>query len=648
MKPELRFETKQIMCDALGSCASVPDLCAGLIVQNDLEFCLAEDDEIFEGYGKRLNAYPYRQYLSYAAVPAPRECRTAVLENDFLRAVFLPEFGGRLWELYDKTSGRNLLYTNDIIRFRNLAVRSAWFSGGVEWNIGIIGHTPFTCEPLYTAQVTDSDGNPVLRMYEYERIRGVEYQMDFWLGQDDVFLNCRMRIANTSKRTVPMYWWSNIAVPEYSGGRIAVPAHSAFSSDMRRVYRTKIPVADGTDISFYNDIPFQVDYFFDIPRAEAKWIAHVDSGGYGLLHVSTDRLQSRKLFSWGHTEGAANWQRFLTENAGPYLEIQAGLGKTQYGCIPMAAHTAWEWLERYGAVSVDRAAVSGSYDGFAAAVRDVVDARCARADLERLLAQRKPLALTRGSVVQTGGGSGALEAVIRTVSGDRPLSAHLDYVFANDGQKEWAAFLHSGIVPQCGADTPPKEFVCEPVLYERLQSAVNQKENAGNWYAHYTLALLHAYYERPDLAVREMDAARNLSANAWTCHGSAALCTLCAPCEASGSVSAYAKAGIALRAGDIGYVKDMFKILLILHCERDITALYKLLPADVQSESRIRFDYLYALCRTGQKAQAAAVLTDDFVLDDLRECEPGISDVWHMLHGAAAPVPAQWDFKALS
>ena len=43
----------------------------------------------------------------------------------------------------------------------NLALRNAWFSGGVEWNIGMIGHTPFTMEPMFVNTLTDDDGNPV-------------------------------------------------------------------------------------------------------------------------------------------------------------------------------------------------------------------------------------------------------------------------------------------------------------------------------------------------------------------------------------------------------------------------------------------------------------------------------------------------------
>ena len=149
-----------------------------------------EKDEIYEAYGRKATVYPYRQQNGYTRKLSEQKVRTAVLENDWLKAVFLPEYGGRLWKLWDKEAERDLLYTNDVLRFSNLAVRNAWFSGGVEWNIGVIGHTPLTAEPLYTAQTETEKGEPVLRMYEYERIRGVVYQMDFWLEKRSRFLNC--------------------------------------------------------------------------------------------------------------------------------------------------------------------------------------------------------------------------------------------------------------------------------------------------------------------------------------------------------------------------------------------------------------------------------------------------------------------------
>ena len=62
--------------------------------------------------------------------------RVAVLENEFLRATVALDLGGRLLSLYDRRAGRELLYVNPVVQPANLALRNAWFSGGVEWNIG--------------------------------------------------------------------------------------------------------------------------------------------------------------------------------------------------------------------------------------------------------------------------------------------------------------------------------------------------------------------------------------------------------------------------------------------------------------------------------------------------------------------------------
>ena len=54
-------------------------------------------------------------------------------------------------------------------------------------------------------------------------------QMDFWLDDDSSYLKCRMRIVNESTEVIPMYWWSNMAVPEYEQGHITVPASEAYA-----------------------------------------------------------------------------------------------------------------------------------------------------------------------------------------------------------------------------------------------------------------------------------------------------------------------------------------------------------------------------------------------------------------------------------
>lgn len=648
MGTKLRFEKKMMMVSELGEEASVPDLVGSLILQNDLEFHLDEEDEIYEGYGKRTNSYPYRQYNGYNRELVKKEVQTAILENDFIRAVFLPGLGGRLWELTDKSTNSNLLYTNDVIRCSNLATRNAWFSGGVEWNVAVIGHSPFTTEPLFTAELTDDEGNPVLRMYEYERIRGVEYQMDFWLGESDTYLNCRMRIVNSGKEVVPMYWWSNMAVPEYEGGRIVVPAEKAYTSDKNGVRKVDIPMVDGVDITCYQDIGKQVDYFFDISHHAPKFIANLDASGYGLLHISTQRLRSRKLFSWGNNEGSARWQDFLTEDGGRYVEIQAGLSKTQYGCIPMAPHTAWEWMEQYGAVRVEEETGNGGYDRLREMLTDMVKREIAVRKPEEVLKERKKTALTKGQMVYSGSRYGALKIKTRAFCGDRSLSEHLDYgAFDVSG---WMNFLEDGIFMELSPDERPGDFMSERVFYERLKETIGSK-NKDNWYAHYQLGIMHMDVGSFADAEKELTASCTIVENPWAFHGLASLYRMMGDVKRSREVMA---AGIRLRTGDLGYVKEGFKLLLQAGGFKEVCVLYGMLPETVALESRILFDYMLALMRTGEGEKACEMLKSGFVLDDLREGEDSISDLWKELYGGESgteevlmEVPKEWNFSSL-
>lgn len=653
MKPQLRFEQQKMRVSPVGEEASVPDFLGSKIMQNNLEFELDETDEIYEAYGKCSNSYPYRQYVSYNRELMEQDVKTAVLENDFLKAVFLPEFGGRLWELTDKRTGKNLIYTNDVIRFSNLAIRNAWFSGGVEWNVGIIGHTPLTADSLYTARLEDEAGNPVLRMYEYERLRGVEYQMDFWLGEGDRYLNCRMRIVNTSKEIIPMYWWSNMAVPEYENGRIVVPAEEAFTSMDGRVFKVDIPKVKGVDVTRYGEIPAQIDYFFHIPKESPKYIANLNKDGYGLLQFSTQRLQGRKLFSWGHKKGGDHWQKFLTEDAGSYVEIQAGLGKTQYGCIPMPPHSAWEWLEQYGSVSVETKEMSGSFEDLRGHMTDYVSRELADTDLENRLVKSQCMAKSKGTLVLEGSSYGALKNVQRQMDGDRSLSPHLEY-HLTDEKKRWIDFLQTGVFFQQHPEDRPDDFMCDEEFYACLKETVKDV-NAGNWYAHYQLGAMHMQHCAYKKAREEWKESFRLQENAWACHGLACVYLLEGEKE---KAAKWMKRGLSIRIStvstDLPYVKEGFKILLSADAYEEILRFYELLAEEMQEESRIRYDYLKALGNCGKWDEVRSYLEShpEYMLDDLREGEDSVSELWMETHlricgESTCEVPAQWDFDSL-
>lgn len=611
---QFRVEMRTIRAAESGGESCLPDLLGERILQNYLEFRLGEEDEIFEAYGCLPNAYPYRQYNQYTRKLQPARVQTIILENRFIKAVFLPKYGGRLWELWDKETGRNLLYTNDVLQLANLAVRNAWFSGGVEWNIGVIGHNPFTIDPLYTARLEDEEGNPILRMYEYERIRGVVYQMDFWLGEEDRFLNCRMRIVNESADVIPMYWWSNIAVPEYEKGKIIVPSDQAYTNVNNIVYKVNIPMVKGVDVTEYQKIPKSVDYFFEIPETAPKYIANVDETGYGLLHISTDRLRSRKLFSWGNDDISDYWQGALTDQAGRYIEVQAGLGKTQYGCLPMAPHTAWEWMEQYGPVRIPEEIRRQPHVVRAAYLTGQILDSGRREQIEAKLQNTKKMARTKGRLLEAGSGYGALETRSRR-------TAHLEFQLEEASLLRWKHFFETGILHCPDPEEEPDQFLITEKNVNFLEAHMEEK-NQNNWYAHYHLGLGYYIQKRYEEAKKELLISQELKKNPWALHGLACIGLMVGKTE---EATAYIEEGIKMRPESVSYLKDGFKILHLCQQYETVIAIYEQLSGDMQAVGKIRLCYIDALRQTGEDEQACRLLEEGGGLEipDIREGELG-------------------------
>ncbi len=467
-----RLETKKYRVSSLTQNSDIPHL--SLEKQPHKSKSNIDNFEgLFIDYGWRETSYPYTQQNLYAE-ETEQEITVAIIENEYLYAEFLPTLGGRLWKLYDKKKQKDVLYTNDVIRFRNLSIRNAWFSGGVEWNCGVIGHSPFTCSQMYCAFVKGKNGEEVLRFYEFERVREIYYQIDFWLDENK--LMTAVRIENQNTEVVPMYWWSTMATPEYKGGRVIVPADSAYNnSDGMGIKKSTIPFDNGIDVSYPENIPNTIDYFYDIAHNEDKFIANVDKDGYGLLQFSSNNLKGRKLFSWGHRKGAKHWQNMLTDKAGDYVEIQAGLGKTQYECIPMPPKCVWSFSECYTLADIPADKVNASYDDLVNAVKKQINSLGGCSALDNSLADFiNNISLQKGEIIFKGSGFGYLNVVL---GGKAP--SHLEFC-ADDEIKSWLDLANGKKI------TDNLSFA----YGAKMKNLLHKNENICNWNIPYQLALL--------------------------------------------------------------------------------------------------------------------------------------------------------------
>ncbi len=629
-------ETIHIKGSALNGNSTIPPFVTMNNVQlQDQANCCEEDMHI--GYGFVQTLIPYLSQDRYSRETTELSFQSVVLENNFLRAVFLPELGGRLWQLYDKQKKADLLYTNDMFRPCNLALRNAWFSGGVEWNIGMVGHSPFTCSPLHT-ELCGEDGSglgPSLRMYEYERIRRVVYQMDFFLPEQSAFLHCRVRLVNPNEETVPMYWWSNVAVPERRKGRVIVPADSAFSNTTKGIEKVPVPIWDGRDISYPVNTAYAKDYFFHV-LSSYRYIVYANEAGDGLLQASTSCLKGRKLFVWGQHPGAARWQEFLTDQAGRYCEIQAGLARTQYECVPMPPQSEWEWIELYGAFHAEPQEVQGEYGAARQCVERQLSQLAEYRNLEDLLkTTRETIALRRGQKVLSGSPFGALENRLRAKQGRTLLPAHLTFEeeTVSEESAPWLELLETGCVSPQNPDRAPLSYMNQPEWLELLSLAWQQ--DPDNWWIAYQIGVQYYAGQNWDEAVRCWRKAVERNAAPWARLALAHACQMSQP----NGTEAEILAAEAMRQGaeDPDIVRDAWALLLSLGKGEQILSLNQYTELG-KTDGRCRFYLAEACYRAGDLQKAEEILLEHggLVVADLREGEPLTADLWLSIQEAKA------------
>lgn len=582
------------------------------------------------GYGRVSSVLPYLVQDGYTRERSVVEHRVAVLENDVLRATFLLGAGGRLWSLEHKATGRELLHRNEAFQPANLALRNAWFAGGIEWNIGTIGHTPTTCEPLHAVRVVLPDGTPVLRLYEFERIREVVFQIDAWLPAGSENLLVHVLITNPNAVEVPMYWWSNIAVPEAADVRVLAPADAAWKFGYDgRITRVPMPYVDGLDRSYTTKARDAAEYFFDIDKAARPWIAALDGGGTGLAQSSTSRMRGRKLFLWGQGDGGAHWQDWLSPEGGRYLEIQAGLARTQFEHLPMPARAQWSWVESYGLLKADPTVVHGEdWTAARALVGAQVERLAPAAWLEERLREASTFAAAAPSeVLQMGSGWGALERELRSSHGDssvsRPGTPFSDAMLG-PLQEPWLELLHSGRISPTSPHDAPATFQVSPRWRVSL-------EPATGW-----LPLLHLGVARAatgDIAGAAAAWRESLAAepNAWAWRNLGSL--MAAQGDLRGACDAYAQA-CALAPGLLPLTVERLRVMLEQGDHTGALTVIESLPAHLRSAGRIRLAEARAAVGCGDLARCGRLLAEGLELADIREGDGVLHDTWFDYHAA--------------
>ena len=633
---ELRIQTWKMAAADLGPENPLPPL--EFDQKSSKIVCSADiPKEIVEklSYGQITSQLPYSIQDGYTRELHPVDFQVAVLENELLRATFLLDYGGRLWSLFHKPSGRELLEVNPVFQLANLALRNAWFSGGAEWNIGTTGHSPLTCSPVFAGRLDRDDGTPVLRLYEWERIRQAPFQVDAYLPDSSAVLFLRVRIVNPNEEEIPIYWWSNIAVPELPGTRVIVPADSAYclGCKLGELIQIPVPYLSGIDYTYSQNVTHAADYFFAIPDEQYPWITALDESGKGLIQVSTNRMVGRKLWVWGKGIGGRNWQRFLSPPGKGYIEIQAGLSRTQLEHIPMPPGEEWSWLEAYGLLEADPKSVhSPDWQVAKQAVEEELTKLISNRDL--LTEFEKEGSYSKApisEVLHLGSGWGALERCRRGRFGEKDFCD--DSLIFNDEslseeQQPWLNLLEEGRFLRSDPDNPPLGFMVSDVWRDLLERSV-EVEDRDNWFAWYHLGVMRYFSGEIEGSHQAWKKSQELEWTPW------------------------ATRNLAVLARRDGRFDDASE-LLVLACNKNFSLLplaiecgnclieagrsgewlrlLAIFPDSIRSAGRIRLLEAQAALVEGDFDTIHRFFAEKVVMPDLREGEVSLSDLWYAYH----------------
>ncbi|MFC4809805.1 DUF5107 domain-containing protein [Paenibacillus sp. GCM10023250] len=258
----------------------------------------------------------------------------AVLENEYVRIEIMPELGGRIYRALDKTNGYDFVYYNRVIKPALVGLAGPWISGGIEFNWPQ-HHRPNTYGPVEYRIAENADGSATVWVSEIDRMYGTKVTAGFTLHPGKAYLEISAQLYNRTPVPQTFLWWANpaVAVNDHTQSVFPPDVTAVFDHGKRDVSR--FPIATGTyykmdysagvDISRYRNIPVPTSYM--AYKSDYNFVGGYDHGVQaGLLHVANHHISpGKKQWTWGNGEFGQAWDRNLTDEDGPYIELMTGV-----------------------------------------------------------------------------------------------------------------------------------------------------------------------------------------------------------------------------------------------------------------------------------------------------------------------------------
>ncbi len=322
---------------------------------------------------KRNDIYPYSRIDGFSHTGEPKEWSVVKLENEYIEVYILPEIGGKVWGAVDKTTGKDFVYKNDVLKFRDIALRGPWTMGGIEWNSGVIGHHVGAATPVNYRSYTDKDGTAHCVVGGMDLPSHMQWRVDISLPANSSYFEATTFWYNATSFYQPYYHWSNTASKSSEDLHFYFPGdHWIGHNGMSHPW----PVDElGIDRSWYkNNADRNNSSYHIFGSLDNYYVSYYHDEDFGMGHWSEIfGTPGKKIWLFSQARSGAIWENLLTDTHGQFVEVQAGRmfnqnsfssGHTPFKQTDFIPYNTDVWTERWFPVratdGVTRAAESGT------------------------------------------------------------------------------------------------------------------------------------------------------------------------------------------------------------------------------------------------------------------------------------------------
>ncbi len=325
---------------------------------------LDDPNPVYDAYEGGIY-YPYTRQDHLLKTKELRSYRALYLENEYLKITCLPELGGRIHSVWDKTTNHEVFHTPGIIKPALIAMRGAWIAGGIEWNVGPQGHTVTIVSPVDATIVNNEDGSATLVINNTEKMFRTRWTVRLTLHPGKSYLDESIRMFNPTDGTHTYYFWNNTAFPNLDGTRFIFPMSLGSNHNGDEFFSW--PVHEGKDMTWLKNYPTMSSVFGYQCDQDFFGAYDVDLDRGIVSHADHHSVQGKKAWTWGKDDFGVRSQMALSDSGpvnSPYSEVQSGplLTQADYGFLRPLQEVAWReyWYS-----------VHGLGDGFEFANRDL-------------------------------------------------------------------------------------------------------------------------------------------------------------------------------------------------------------------------------------------------------------------------------------